>query len=1119
MAELDEIQQAISALEAQRAVLGDRVVDTALAPLREKLADIQPSSVASDQQLKLVTVLFTDVVGSTRIGTELDPEDTLAVMDTALRRFGGLIEAHGGRVLRFMGDGLKAVFGAPLSREDDAERAVRAGLALLTDCQAYSQEVETNWGLIGFNIRVGIHSGQVILGGGVEADRTAVGMPINLAARMESSAPPGSLRITSDTYRLVRGLFEVVEQEPLQVKGRDEPMRTYLVLGEKPRAFHPATRGLAGIQTRLIGREKELVQLKSAYESVLQAGKAHFITITGEPGVGKSRLLDEFTRWLVIAPNQTPLLFLGRAMPQMNNTPYALLNNLLAAQFDIRDSDSASQACLKLQEGLAPFLKDEPVLKAHFIGALAGYSIPDSPYLLGVKDDPIQLRDQGLFYLGQFFEALTAKIPAVIFLDDIHWADRPSLDAILRISQACAKHSLLVVSLARLRLFEENPNWGDPDTLRDAQVLRIDLLPLSLQSSQQLLHEILGGAGELPARLQETLVANAEGNPFYLEELVQVMIDDGVISYDPSFRRWQVDSNRGESLRIPATLTAVLQARLDSLPAFERKTLQQASVIGRSFWDALLREMQDTDRTPGDELDSLCQRGLVVPQPHSGFIDTNEFAFKHAILRDVTYETLLKHDRKQYHARVAAWLEKISIASGRQAEYQALIAGHYQQAGESTLAALGYEKAGKFALKQGASEEARYLFEQAMQSVSKDDQGLRFQIQLGLSEALGVLGENEQRLKGILELIELGKSLGPAALAEAYYRYGYYQYSQGDCRGALQTFDLALEAAALAGDRRIEVLCSAVRLICLSLIGDKNTAQDAAKFTLERINDVEKITAAQALVNLAVYYLQSGDIAEAARLFAQQATLTDILGNRRYEASALMNLGYSYLMLGLFEDGKNSLDQALQVHRSIGERNMEAYDLLNRSLVFWRMEQFELAQQDLAFAESLFHQTGDSYGLAVWQVYSGLVEESTGEIPQAKGNFSQALHTYNQLNMRGPAVDAIAGLARCALIECDLVSACQQAVEIETVLQDTGTIGVEFPIWAYLTCAKIWQLNGDVQRMQQVITDGHRELVTRAEKISRADWRLFYLENIPEHRELIVLWENTQPSVGGQSLT
>ena len=156
--------------------------------------------------------------------------------------------------------------------------------------------------------------------------------------------------------------------------------------------------------------------------------------------------------------------------------------------------------------------------------------------------------------------------------------------------------------------------------------------------------------------------------------------------------------------------------------------------------------------------------------------------------------------------------------------------------------------------------------------------------------------------------------------------------------------------------------------------------------------------------------------------------------------------------------------------------------------------------------------------MAVRQVYSGLVEELTGEIPQAKWNFSQALHTYNQLNMRGPAVDAIAGLARCALIECDLVSACQQAVEIETVLQDTGTIGVEFPIWAYLTCAKIWQLKGDVQRMQQVITDGHRELVTRAEKISRADWRLFYLENIPEHRELIVLWENTKPSVGGQPM-
>jgi class 3 adenylate cyclase len=271
--------------------------------------------------------LFTDVVGSTRLSSDLDPEDTLAIMDTALSRFSGLIEQNSGRVLRFMGDGLKAVFGAPISQEDDAERAVRAGLALLRDCQAYSQEVETKWGVGGFNIRVGIHSGRVLLGGGVEAEKAAMGMPINLAARMESSAPPGNLRISSDTYRLVRGLFEVEEQEPIQVKGREAPMRTYLVRSELPRAFHPATRGLPGGESPMVGREAELDQLKAAYQSVVQSEEPNSSPSLVEPGVGKSRLLDEYTRWLETGPLEIPL-FSVVVDATMTNTPYALLNDL-----------------------------------------------------------------------------------------------------------------------------------------------------------------------------------------------------------------------------------------------------------------------------------------------------------------------------------------------------------------------------------------------------------------------------------------------------------------------------------------------------------------------------------------------------------------------------------------------------------------------------------------------------------------------------------------------------------------------------------------------------------------------------------------------------------------------
>jgi class 3 adenylate cyclase len=288
MSDLEQLQKAITALEAQRATLGNEVVDAALASMHEKLARLKEQQPSSGPQLKYVTVLFTDIVGSTHLAQRLDPEEIMGIMDTALRRFDAIVEQHGGRVLRFMGDGLKAVFGAPAAQEDDAERAVRAGLALLQDAQVYAREVLARTGLEGFNIRVGINTGQVVLGGGVEADNTAMGMTINLAARMESTAPPGSLRISYETYRHIRGIFDVQSQAPLVVKGQDEPIQTYLVLRAKPRAFRTTTRGVEGVETRMVGRQAELKELQSSFETAIRASETRLITIVGDPGVGES---------------------------------------------------------------------------------------------------------------------------------------------------------------------------------------------------------------------------------------------------------------------------------------------------------------------------------------------------------------------------------------------------------------------------------------------------------------------------------------------------------------------------------------------------------------------------------------------------------------------------------------------------------------------------------------------------------------------------------------------------------------------------------------------------------------------------------------------------------------
>ena len=281
--ELQQLEFTIQGLESQRALLGDVVTDAALGPLRSRLATLRagPAVQHPAQVLKHVTILFMDVVGSTSLAQHLDAEEVSAVMDGTLSRGTAVVEAHRGKVLQYAGDSILAAFGADRAAEDDVERAVRCGLALLNLGKALRAEVQAAHGHTSFDFRVGIHSGDVLLGGRVDEEGTIHGIAVNIAARMEQSAPPGGLRISHETYAQVRGVFDVEPQPPLLVKGVDAPLRTYLVLRARPRAFRVATRGIEGVETRMIGREVELQALQAAFECVMA------------PGAGLQRVLRE----------------------------------------------------------------------------------------------------------------------------------------------------------------------------------------------------------------------------------------------------------------------------------------------------------------------------------------------------------------------------------------------------------------------------------------------------------------------------------------------------------------------------------------------------------------------------------------------------------------------------------------------------------------------------------------------------------------------------------------------------------------------------------------------------------------------------------------------------------
>ena len=297
MSELDQLRQAITALENQRAVLGDAIVDAALSPMREKLAALTAQETPTDPQLKYLTILFTDIAGSTRLTQGLDPEDIMVLMDGALKHLSAVVEKHGGRATRFMGDGFKAVFGLDVAHEDDAERAVRAGLDLIDAAKVFAEKVEREWGRPGFDIRVGINSGPVAVGGFSEAGDTIMGLTVNLAARLESAAPVGGVLISQHTYQHVQHIFDVQPLTPIIAKGFAEPVSVYVVQHAKPHSALAPRSGVQGVATRMIGRTAEFQQLQDLYQTVSQTARTQVAVILGEAGVGKSRLLHEFERW------------------------------------------------------------------------------------------------------------------------------------------------------------------------------------------------------------------------------------------------------------------------------------------------------------------------------------------------------------------------------------------------------------------------------------------------------------------------------------------------------------------------------------------------------------------------------------------------------------------------------------------------------------------------------------------------------------------------------------------------------------------------------------------------------------------------------------------------------
>jgi class 3 adenylate cyclase/tetratricopeptide (TPR) repeat protein len=595
-----------------------------------------------------VTVVFCDVTGSTAMGERLDPESLRRVMSRYFAEMRAALERHGGTVEKFIGDAVMAVFGVPAIHEDDALRAVRAGAEMREALKALNKELERDHG-VSLAARIGVNTGEVVAGD--QADSLVTGDAVNVAARLEQAAEPGTVLIGEETLRLVRDAVVVEPVPPLEVKGKSEPLAAFRLV--------EVTAGVAGFARRLdspmVGRERELARLRQTFESAIADRSCQLFTILGTPGVGKSRLVEEFLGSLEAT------VLRGRCLPYGEGITFFPVGEVVKKAAGLEDFDAPEEIERK-------------------IGAVLGTDGPACSTIaqLFAAADRDSSVEETFWAVRSFLEAVAQTAPLAVVFDDVHWGEPTFLDLIEHITDWAREAPILVLCLARPDLLDERAGWGGGKF----NATTISLEPLSDDECGDLIGNLLGRA-PLPEEARDRILAAAEGTPLFVEEMLSMLIDDGLLARDGD--RW-VATGALSDLRVPPTIQALLAARLDQLSADERAAIQRAAVCGKQFHVGAVAALLDADgRRVRPTLMSLVRRDLIRPD-RSMLAGEDAFRFRHQLIRDAAYEAAPKAIRAELHQRYADWLEDVGEA--RVEEFEEILAYHLEQA-HRLLSALG----------------------------------------------------------------------------------------------------------------------------------------------------------------------------------------------------------------------------------------------------------------------------------------------------------------------------------------------------------------------------------------------------------------------------------------------
>jgi class 3 adenylate cyclase/tetratricopeptide (TPR) repeat protein len=790
-------------------------------------ASLDAGAAAPREVRKTVTIVFSDVTGSTAMGERLDPESLRRVMSRYFDTMRSVIERHGGTVEKFIGDAVMAVFGIPVLHEDDALRAVRAAWEMQSALAELNEGLEAERGVT-IATRTGVNTGEVVAGDAASGQTLVTGDAVNTAARLEQAAAPGEILLGESTYRLVRDAVRVEPVTPLELKGKADPVPAHRLVEVLPDVMGHARR----LDSPIVGRERELAQLVQAFDRTASERDPSLFTLLGTAGVGKSRLVQEFLDRV----GDRATVLRGRCLPYGEGITY----------FPVAEAiHRALPGDGSLAEGIAAVVADGD--RAEEIAERLGG-------ILGEDADEAATPEEIAWGVRTLLEGMGRRRPIVVVLDDIHWGEATFLDLVDHVADWARDTSVLLLCVARPELLDIRQGWGG-GKMNASTIL---LEPLSQDESAVLVANLLGTA-ELPAAIRSRITEAAEGNPLFVEEMLGMLIDEGHLRRDGE--GW-VPASDLATVAVPPTIQALLAARLDHLDISQREVLERASVVGQEFWRGAVVELSpETDQSGvPTNLMTLVRKELIRPG-RSSFVGEDGFRFRHLLIRDAAYESMPKEMRAELHERFAVWLER--VAGEGVSEFEPILGYHLEQAaryrlelgpGDRTSGALGERAAtwltaaAQRAFARGDNPAAANLFRRAVDLLEPETPA-RTALYPDLCTALWFVGDferdiaaldaglEESRLAGDLRTVRLLEVIAvlnraqfdpsvrhgsilevaasaieyfetqgdDAALAFAYSRSGLALFWLGQAAKGWEQVSRAAEHARRAGDPRLEL--------------------------------------------------------------------------------------------------------------------------------------------------------------------------------------------------------------------------------------------------------------------------------------------------------------------------